>query len=358
MEDEVKDATAAVMSAFEEYKTSLDGRVAGIETALRRTGSPVDREQKAEMTAEQKAFNGFLRRGAEALPELERKALTVGDDTSGGYLAPGEFDREIVKNLVEFSPIRLAARVGSMTAGEIIIPRRTGRPTARWVGETEARTATQAAYGQVTITAHEMACYVDVSIKLLEDAAISVESEVSMDLGEEFGRLEGESFVTGDGLKKPVGLLSDATVAEVASGAAAAVTADGLIGVLYDLPAFYRNRSAWLMNGTTLAACRKLKSGDGQYLWQPGLAAGQPETLLGRPVVESVDMPDIAAGAFPVAVGDFKSAYRIYDRTGMSILRDPFTLATEGLVRFHGRRRVGADVVKAEALRKLKVAAA
>jgi len=327
-----------------------------VETALNRHPTAAGNDRKGP-TLEEKAFIGFLRRGPDNLPDAERKALTVGDNTEGGYLVTSQFSNEVLKNLVEFSPVRQAARVGSMSTSEILIPKRTSRPTAYWVSETGDRQGTQAAYGQERITAHEAACYVDVSSKLLEDAAVNVEAEVSMDLAEEFGRIESTAFVLGDGVGKPSGFMVESSVGAIVSGDATLVTADGLINLIYDLPAFYRNRGTWMMNGGTLAAIRRIKDGQGNFLWQPSYQAGQPETLLGRPIVEAVDMPDIGAGSFPIAFGDFQSAYRIYDRVGMSLLRDPFTQANRGLVRFHARRRVGAGVVKGEALRKLKIAA-
>lgn len=358
------------VTALEETVTAIDDRLKAVEGAVGTVKSTADRieaklnrpgfttkpETPPAAELARKAFTGFLRQGREALGPDEVKTLITGDDTRGGYLAPPEFVAEVVKNLVEFSPVRQAAKVGQTAAGSVILPKRTGAPTATWVGEEEDRTEAAPSYGQAEIPVHEAACYVDVSLKLLEDAAVNVETEVAGDLAEEFGRLEGVAFVSGNGVKKPMGFMSDAGVSYVASGSATVVTADGLIDILYALPAFYRNRSSWMMNGTTLAACRKLKDGDGQYLWRPGLTEGQPETLLGRPVAEAVDMPDVAGDAFPIAIGDFMSAYRIYDRQVMSVLRDPYSMATKGLVRFHARRRVGGGVLKAEALRKLKIA--
>ena len=121
-------------------------------------------------------------------------------------------------------------------------------------------------------------------------------------------------------------------------------------------PPAYRGNGAWMMNSTTVGAVRKLVTSTGAPLWVDSLAAANPPTILGRPVIEAIDMPDIAANAFPVVFGDFNSAYRIYDRVSLTLLRDPFTQATNGLVRFHARRRVGGDVVLAEAIRKLKIA--
>jgi len=141
-----------------------------------------------------------------------------------------------------------------------------------------------------------------------------------------------------------------------ANGHATVFAADPLITLMYALPAAYRNRGTWVMNGTTLATARRLKDGNGNYLWQPAYQAGQPETLLGRPVVEALDMPDIASDAFPIAFGDFTAAYRIIDRLSMSILVNPYLLATKGLTRIHATRRVGGRVIQAAAIRKLKMA--
>ena len=353
--DQITDTVATRLDEMETKLFEERQRSDQLETMLRRHPSGGN-ETKKGPTIEEKAFSGFLRRGPNSLPELERKSLTVGTSTEGGYLVVEQFAQEILKNLVQYSPIRQAARVGRMAASQIVLPRRTSAPTAAWVGETQTRSTTQAAYGQVAIDAHEAACYVDASAKLLEDAQFNVDAEIANDLAEEFGRIEGNAFVLGNGINKPFGILFDINIAALASGAATAITADALIDALYALPAFYRGRSSWLMNGTTLASVRKLKDGQGQYLWAPGLIPGQPSTLLGRPVVEAVDCPDVEAGAYPIVVGDFDSGYRIFDRVDMSVLRDPFTQATSGLVRFHARRRVGGDVVKAEAFRKILVA--
>lgn len=352
------DELAAELKAANDNIAAVTKRLETAETALARPAIIGKAANDNEPTPERKAFTSFLRGGIELMPAEETKSLVVSDDTRGGYLAPAEFSTEILKNLVEYSPVRQAARVGSTSSGSVILPKRTALGgTASWVGETETRPETGSTYGQAEIAIHEMAAYVDVSNQLLDDAAVNVEAEVASDFAEEFGLLEGGSFISGNGVKKPMGIMSAAGITEVISGGATSITADALINLMYDLPAFYRNQGAWMGNGTTIAAIRKLKDGQGNYLWQPSYQAGQPETLLGRPIVEAVDMPDIAAGTYPLAFGDFKRAYRIYDRVAMSILRDPYTQATTGKVRFHARRRVGGDIVMAEALRKLKVAA-
>jgi HK97 family phage major capsid protein len=364
--DPIVTATAAVeelRTAVEQHRTATDQRLT---TELRTLGERLDaidiRTQRPsgagersdpEADLETRAFLGFVRRGSESLQADEVRALRVSTEEAGGYLAPEQFVAEIIRNLVEVSPIRQAARVGQATAGTVVIPKRTGRMTAQWVGETEDRPATEPAYGQARIEMQEAACYVDVSNWLLEDAAVDLAAELSFDFAEEFGRLEGQAFVNGTGVKQPLGIMGDPSVPAVANGHATNLNPDSLIRLMYDLPAYYRNRGAWLLNSTSIAGVRLFKDASGKYLWQESLAEGQPPTLLGRPVVEAVDMPDIEAAAAPIAYGDFSTAYRIYDRVNLAVLRDPYTMATKGLVRFHARRRVGAAVVQPEAIRKL-----
>lgn len=360
-EHEVKDAPAQpdvskeVQALTVEVKALKESNQR-LETKLNRPGAG---EAKDQPKPEVKAFSTFLRKGREALAADEVKSLRTSSDPEGGYLAPDQFVAEIIKNLVEVSPVRQAARIMNTTSGAVRLPKRTGEPSASWVGETEDRPETQPAYGMIDIPVHELACFIDVSNAMLEDAAFNVESELATDLAEEFGQKEGAAFISGDGVKKPSGLLADTGIPFTKTGNASTLgsaPADKLIEIFYAVKAMYRNRGVWMMNGTLLSDVRKLKDGEGNYLWRPGLAEGQPETLLGRPVVEAPDMPGVAANALPVIFGDFNAGYRIIDRVSLSLLRDPYSQATKGLTRFHARRRVGGAVVKAEALRTLKIA--
>ncbi len=372
-DDGTDDPLVAATEAVEELRTSvadfqsrteetietrlgeITGRLDEIETRSQRPGgSGENTDEAAEL--EQRAFTGLIRHGREALGADEVRALQVADDTAGGYLAPDQFIAELQRNLVEFSPVRQAARVGAASSSSVILPKRTGTITASWVGETETRPETEPTYGQVEIPIHEAACYVDVSNKMLEDAVLDIAAELAMDFAEEFGRLEGVAFVNGDGLKKPRGFMVHGDVGSVNNGHASALQSDGIIDLVHSLPAAYRQRGSFMMNSTTIGSVRKLKDSNGQYLWAEPLSEGNPPTLLGRPVIDAPDMPDIAANAFPIAFGDFGSGYRIYDRVMLSVLRDPYSQATSGLTRFHARRRVGGDVVKGEALKKLKIA--
>ncbi|MDY8111154.1 phage major capsid protein [Fulvimarina sp. 2208YS6-2-32] len=308
-------------------------------------------DQKSDETVERKAFESFARRGVERMNTDEVKALTVSNDTAGGYLAPEQFLAEIEKNLVLYSPIRQVAKVAATSAGEILLPKRTGTMTAKWVGETATRTGSQPSYGQQKFDIYEIAAFTDISNRLLEDAAFNMEGELASNFAEEFGRLESAAFINGDGVEKPNGILANTEI-ETVETAAASISADDLIDLYHSLPAFYAANAVFAMNRKTIGDVRKLKDADGRFLWTDSLVAGNPSTILGRPVIEFADMPDQAAGAIPVIFGDF-SNFRIFDRVGLSILRDPYTMQTEGQVRFHGRRRVGGAVSKAEAFKFL-----
>ncbi len=313
-------------------------------------------ETKGEPSTEQKAFAAYLRQGDRA-PEAELKVLTVSSDTQGGYLAPTEMSGEFIRDLVEFSPIRTLATVRTTTAPAVAYPKRTGITNAKWKGETQPQEGSEPSFGQVEIPIREVNTFVDVSNQLLADSGGTAEAEIRLSLAEDFGQKEGLAFVSGKGVLEPEGLLTAGGIAETLNGHATNLSADQLIALMYALPAAYRSRGTWLMNGGTLAKVRTLKDGNtGVYLWQPSYQAGQPEMLLGRPVVEAVDMPDIGAGAYPILFGDFATAYRIVDRLALSILVNPYIRATDGITRIHATRRTGAGVVQARALRKLKMA--
>lgn len=333
----------------------LGERLDKIEAKLNR---PAGGERKGgEPTPERKAFGTYLRLGP-AAPADELKTLVVSSDPQGGYLAPAEMSTEFIRELVEFSPIRSLAGVRTTVAPSVQYPKRTGITNAKWKGETQTSEASEPSFGQLEIVVKEVNTYVDISNRLLADSAGAAEAEVRLALVEDFGQKEGLAFVEGNGVLEPKGLLSDTGIGYTANGHATNLSADALIDLMHKLPQAYRQRGTWLMNGSTLATIRKLKDGQGNYLWQPSYAAGLPETILGRPVAEAVDMPDVAADAFPIVFGDFATGYRIVDRLALSILVNPYIRATNGETRIHATRLVGAGVVQARALRKLKMAVA
>ncbi|MFG1463426.1 phage major capsid protein [Xanthobacter sp. DSM 24535] len=365
------DPAAVVIQALEAFKGEVVGRLdkveakAGgteqlttrldkIEAKLNRPGAGSD--DSKEPSEERKAFATYLRRGEQGTPEVELKTLTVSSDPGGGYLAPAEMSTEMIRDIVEFSPIRAIASVRTTGSPSVTYPKRTGITNAKWKGEAQAQEGSEPGFGQLEIPMREVNTFVDISNQLLADSAGAAEAEVRLALAEDFGQKEGASFVKGGGVLEPMGILTDPDVLDLANGHATNLSTDALINLMYALPAAYRNRGSWLLNGTTLATIRKLKDGQGNYLWQPSFQAGQPETILGRPVVEAVDMPDVVSGTFPILFGDFATAYRIVDRVALSILVNPYLLATNGITRIHATRRVGAGVVQPKALRKLKMA--
>jgi HK97 family phage major capsid protein/HK97 family phage prohead protease len=328
-----------------------------LETKLARPVAANDNRFAANDNApvERKAFANYLR--SDKLDELDRKALTVDGDAPKYVLAPEETSGEFLRNLIEISPVRAIADVRTIKSHTILLPKRTGVTNAKWKGEAVESEASEPSFDQLEIPVRELTTHVDISNWMLEDSAEVAEREVRMALVEDFAQKEGLAFVSGSTAVEPKGFMAETGIAHTVNGHAANLNADALITLFYAQPATYRNRGTWAMNATTLAAVRKLKDGHGNYLWQPSYQAGQPETILGRPVVELIDMPDIAANAFPIMFGDFKAGYRIYDRVSLSIMANHYLLATEGLVRFHARRRVGAGVVRPDAFRKLRMAA-
>ncbi|WP_054006170.1 phage major capsid protein [Cypionkella psychrotolerans] len=322
-------------------------RLDKLEAKGQRLGAPVITQGEDTV---RKAFVSFLQ-GA----DFDKKALTVANDAPAYVLAPEETSGEFIRNLVEFSPIRAIADVRTTASHTILLPKRTGITNALWVGETTTRTGSEPTFDQSDIVIKELATFVDLSLRMLEDSA-NVEAEVRLALAEDFGVKEALSFVNGATAVEPTGFMTAAGIAETNNGHATVLSADALIKLFYAMPATYRNRGAWVMNGTTLAVIRTMKDGNNNYLWQPSYQAGQPETILGRPVVEALDMPNVASAATPIIYGDFKAGYRIYDRVSLDVLPDLLTQRTSGLARFHARRRVGAGVVRSDVFRKLKMA--
>ena len=354
------DLTKTVDDRFKVVETKsvdaakLADRLDKIEAKLNRPAN--DNRQFDDKKIEIKAFTTFIRSGREAMGADEIKSLIVGDDPRGGYLAPPQISTELITFLTQFSPVRAAARVGQTASSSVILPVRTGITNAQWEGEIEAEPESEPAFGQVELPIFGMKTYADISVQLLEDLAQDIGAILNEALAEDFGKKEGTAFVNGTGIKQPRGIMVHPSVDYTPGGDASVLTANGLISLFHAVPPAYRQLGAWMMNSTTVGAVRKLVTSTGAPLWVDSLAAANPPTILGRPVIEAIDMPDIASNAFPVVFGNFNQAYRIYDRVSLTLLRDPFTQATNGLVRFHARRRVGGDVVKAEAIRKLKIA--
>lgn len=317
-------------------------------------------EKAAIRDTERKAFNSYLRKGREGLTPEEVKVLTVGDDTTGGYLAPVEFVGEIIKGITEISQLRSLARVRTTSRRAIQQPKRTASFSASWVAEIGTRSETTGLkYGLEEIPTHEMYALVKVSKQDLEDSAYNLEAEIAQEFAEQFGLAEGTAFLTGNGIGKPEGLLTNASVTGFTGvTTSGAILADDLIELQYSLAEPYARSATWLLRRASLKNIRLLKNATtGDYLWQPGLGANSPPLLLGSPYVECPDMPAVANSAKAVAYGDFKRGYLIVDRLDTEILRDPYSSKSTGTIEISARKRVGGQVILPEAIKILTLKA-
>ena len=329
-------------------------QVSKIETMVTRPDSGFESKQVDDYL---NAFDSYCRKGLEGLQPDEKKALTVSNDSTGGYLAPPEYVRELLKTITEISPIRSIARVRSTGARSIQIPKRDGQFSAQWVSESGTRSETTGyTVGLEELPAHEMYALVDISEQDLEDTVFDLEAEMQSEFAEQFAKAEGNAFVVGDAVGKPHGFMDHSGVGHVNSGNASAVTADGLISLVHNIKSDYTRNGTFVFNRATLASIRKLKDTAGQYVFQTGMMLGgnMVNTILGHPYVEATDMPSEGSNTFPVAFGDFRRAYMIVDRVNLAVLRDPFTQATTGNVRYIARKRVGGQLIQKEAINKLK----
>lgn len=286
-------------------------------------------------------------------------ALQIGTDSEGGYLVPDEFEHTLVQALEEENIFRQMAKIIQTSSGDRKIPVVATKGTASWIDEEGAFTESDDAFGQVSIGAYKLGTLIKVSEELLNDSVFDLESYISTEFARRIGAKEEEAFFTGNGTGKPLGILATTGGAEtgVTSAAATAVTADELIDLFYSLKAPYRKNAIWVLNDSTVKAIRKLKDQNGQYLWQPSMVAGTPDTILGRPVKTSAYMPALAAGQKSIAFGDF-SYYWIADRQGRSFKRLNELYAANGQVGFLASQRVDGKLILPEAIKVLAQKAA
>ena len=282
-------------------------------------------------------------------------ALQVGTDSEGGYLVPDEYERTLVEALEEENIFRQMAKVIKTSSGDRKIPVVASKGTASWIDEEGAYPESDDSFGQVSIGAYKLGTMIKVSEELLNDSVFDLQSYISREFARRIGAKEEEAFFTGDGKGKPLGVLAATGGAEtgVTAASATAVTADELMDLYYSLKSPYRKKSVWVLNDSTIKAIRKLKDNNGQYLWQPSLAAGTPDMILGRPIKTSAYMPAMAAGAKTIAFGDF-SYYWIADRQGRSFKRLNELFAATGQVGFLASQRVDGKMILAEAVKVLE----
>lgn len=353
-----------------DYEVKADPLEAAFEAAV--IPAAVVRPQLAAGNAADPArsafVEGYLRKGR----EVELKSFAGNVPADGGYAVPKEIDAVIDATLRSISPIRAVAnvvQVGSAGYRKLVT---TKGVASGWASEVAARPTTATpTFNEIVPSFGELYANPAATQAMLDDAQFDVEAWLADEIATQFAKAEGTAFVNGDGIDKPKGFLTytiaatgDATrsfgqLQYVPVGAAADFPAtnpqDKLLDLVHALRAPYRQGAVWVMNSATLAKIRKFKTSDGAFVWQPGLVTGQPDTLLGYPVVESEDMPDITANTTPIAFGNFKAGYLVAERSETNILRDPYS--NKPYVNFYATKRIGGAVSNSEAIKLLKIAA-
>jgi len=284
-----------------------------------------------------------------------QNALEVGTDSEGGYLVPDEFERTLIEALEEENIFRGLANVITTSSGDRKIPVVASKGTASWVDEEGEIPESDDAFNQVSIGAYKLATLIKVSEELLNDSVFNLQSYIAKEFGRRIGAKEEEAFFTGDGTGKPTGIFNTLNGAQlgVTAASATAITADEIMDLFYSLKSPYRKKAIFVMNDATVKAIRKLKDGNGQYLWQPSITAGTPDTILNRPVKTSAYVPTIEAAAKTIAFGDF-GYYWVADRQGRSFKRLNELYAVTGQVGFMATQRVDGKLILAESIKVLQ----
>ena len=325
-------------------------------------------QSPAQNLAHKSAFDGYVRRGdASRLVRLEEKALSVGSNPDGGYLVPPETEAAVNRALRAISPIRSIAGIRQVSGSVYNRPVATTAIGTGWVAETASRTQTATpTLANLQFPTMELYAMPAASQTLLDDTIVNIDEWLAEEVRIAFAEQEGTAFVTGDGTNKPKGFLSYTNVANgswswgnigyiatgVAGNFAASNPGDKLLDLVYSAKAAYRANGTFVMNRSTVSAVRKLKDGQGNYLWQPANGPGEASSLLGYPVAESEDMPNIGTDATSIAFGDFARGYLIVDRAGIRVLRDPYS--AKPYVLFYTTKRVGGGVQDFDAIKLLK----
>lgn len=281
-----------------------------------------------------------------------QNALSIGTDSEGGYLVPDEYEKKLVQALEDEVFFRSLANVIKTSSGDRKIPIVTSRGEAAWIDEGGQFPESHDSFGQTSIGAYKLATMIKVSDELLNDSVFNIENYISKEFARRIGTKEEEAFFVGDGKGKPEGLFGSADLGVTA--ATVSITFDDVMDLFYSLRAPYRKKATWLLNDSTIKAIRKLKDGNGNYIWQPSVRDGEPDRILNRPYRTSIYVPELAAGNRVMAFGDY-SYYWIADRQGRSFKRLNELYATTGQVGFLASERVDGKLVLSEAVKTLEI---
>ena len=353
---------------------AMDANISKLEEALDKAlaasaavalGGGKDAPRDPEYTGE---FLAYFRTGVESAKLTEVRAAATKTNGEGGFLAPVEWDRTIAGALKQVSLIRQEASVQTISGAGFTKTFSNRNIGSGWVGETAARPETTTpALTSLAFPLGELFANPAASQGLIDDAEVDIEAWLADEVRLEFDRQEGIAFLSGDGVNKPHGLLTYVTggaaaarhpfgaITTVNSGAVAAMTGDGLLSLIYALPEEFEANAKLFMNRGSAGAVRRLKDGQGQYLWQERLSEGQPATLAGVPVVHLPGMPVVAASAVAALYGDMRETYQVVDRIGIRVLRDPYT--NKPFVHFYTTKRVGGGVKNPESMKAMVIAA-
>ena len=284
-----------------------------------------------------------------------QNALSIGTDSEGGYLVPDEYEKKLVEALEDEVFFRSLATVIKTSSGDRKIPIVTSKGEAAWIDEGGQFPESDDSFGQTYIGAHKLATMIKVSDELLNDSVFNIEQYISKEFGRRIGTKEEEAFFIGDGTGKPIGIFNKTGGADIGvTAATTSITFDDVMDLYYSLRAPYRNKATWLLNDSTVKAIRKLKDGNGNYIWQPSVREGEPDRILNRPYRTSIYVPELAAGNRVMAFGDY-SYYWIADRQGRSFKRLNELFATTGQVGFLASERVDGKLILSEAVKTLDV---
>ena len=345
----------ARMERLEEMDAKLSQPVSAPITEKPAAQEKADAKKGRASDAYKKAFWAHTRHSDHATPEM-KNSLREGSDAEGGYLVPDEFERTLVRGLNESAIIRSHAHVFTTSSGLHKISVVASHGSAAWIDEEGAYPESDETFGQVQLDAHKVGTIIKVSEEPLNDSAFDLESYINAEFVRRIGDKEEEAFLIGNGVNKPTGLLNSVGGAEVGVTAASAnaITADELIDLQHSLKSGYRRKAVWIMNDATISAIRKLKDGNSQYIWQPGIKEGAPDMLFNQKVLMSNYMPLIGTGNKVILYGDY-SYYWLAEREGRTLERLNELYAVTDQVGFKMTERLDGRLILPEAVKCLQM---